>query len=100
MQTGRQFRHLFAMILLMCQPSAPELLWNTHKSALCEDLLYYAQQLSPVQTITLNSTIENEVLNQIEHYLQSNNTSLKNFPYMPIPLIQDIYPYYTDNNLN
>ena len=40
-QTGKQLRHLFAMILLMCQPLAPELLWNTHKLALCEDFLYH-----------------------------------------------------------
>ena len=85
MQTGKQLRHLFSMILLICQPIVPELLWNTHKSALCEDLLYHAQQPSPFQTITLNDIIENEALIQIEHYLQSNETSLKNFPHMPIP---------------
>jgi len=100
MQTGRQLHHLFAMILLMCQPSAPELLWNTHKSALCEDLLYYAQQLSPFLTVILNNEIENEALNQIEHYLQSNNTSLKNFPHMPIPSAQEIYSYLPNNNSN
>src|SRR5436189_4895073 len=98
MQTGRQLRHLFAMILLMCQPLAPELLWNTHKLALCKDLLYHTQQHSPCQTITLNNTIENEALNQIEYYLQSNNTSLKNFYHMPIPSAQDIYPYFINNN--
>ncbi|GET63088.1 uncharacterized protein LOC101240230 [Rhizophagus irregularis DAOM 181602=DAOM 197198] len=47
MKTEKQLRHLFSMILLICQPTAPELLWNTHKLALCEDLLYHAQQLSP-----------------------------------------------------
>lgn len=101
MQTGKQLRHLFAMILLMCQPSAPELLWNTHKSALCEDLLYHAQQHSSSdQPITLNNIIENEALNQIDHYLRSNNTSLENFPHMPIPSTQDTYSYLTNNNLD
>jgi hypothetical protein len=48
MQTGRQLRHLFA----------------THKSALCEDLLYCVSQISPSQTVTLNNAIENEALNR------------------------------------
>lgn len=75
----------------MCQPTAPELLWNTHKLVLCENLLYNAQQLSPFQAIILNDIIENKALIQIEHYLQSNETSLKNFPHMPIPSTQNIY---------
>src|SRR2546429_3470229 len=100
MQTEKQLRHLFVTILLICQPSAPELLWNTHKSALCEDLLYHSQQLSPFQTVTLNDTIENEALNQIEYYLQSNDTCLKNFPHMPTPSTQNIYPYFANNDLN
>src|ERR1700722_9526842 len=33
--TGQQLRHLFAIILVYCQPTAPEKLWNKHKSALC-----------------------------------------------------------------
>ena len=40
LQTGQQLRHLFAIILLFCQLITPEDLWNTHKSALCEDILY------------------------------------------------------------
>ncbi|CAI2189648.1 18912_t:CDS:2, partial [Funneliformis geosporum] len=42
MQTEKQLRHLFVMILLMYQPLTPENLWNTHKLALCEDILYNA----------------------------------------------------------
>ncbi len=100
MQTGKQLRHLFAMILLMCQPLVPEQLWNTHKLALCEDILYHAQQLAPSQTVILNDTIENEALNQIEHYLQSNGMSLENFPHMPIPLIQNVHSNYANDNLD
>ncbi|CAG8661536.1 18179_t:CDS:2 [Rhizophagus irregularis] len=74
MKTEKQLRHLFSMILLICQPTAPELLWNTHKLALS--------------------------LIQIEHYLQSNETSLKNFPDMPIPSTQNTYHNSTDNDLD
>jgi hypothetical protein len=38
-QTGRQMRHLFAMLLLHCQPGAPELLFERHITELCEDIL-------------------------------------------------------------
>ena len=40
-KTGQQLRHLFTIILLYCQPAAPEKLWNNHKSALCEDISRY-----------------------------------------------------------
>ena len=40
-KTGQQLRYLFAIILLYCQPAAPEKLWNNHKSALCEDISRY-----------------------------------------------------------
>ena len=39
-KTGQQLRHLFAMILLYCQPAAPERLWDNYKLALCEDLIH------------------------------------------------------------
>ena len=32
-KTGQQLRHLFATLLLFCQPTTPELLWNNHKPA-------------------------------------------------------------------
>ena len=84
----------------MCQPLAPELLWNTYKLALCEDFLYLAQQTSPSQTVILNDTIENKALSQIEQYLQSNEMSLKNFPHMPIPSVQNTYSDSSNNDLN
>jgi len=34
-KTGQQLHQIFAMILLYCQPAAPETLWNNHKLALC-----------------------------------------------------------------
>jgi len=43
-KAGQQLRHLFAMILLFCQPVVPEKLWDNHKLALCEDILYQNNQ--------------------------------------------------------
>ncbi|CAB4425285.1 unnamed protein product [Rhizophagus irregularis] len=78
-KTGQQLQHFFAMILLFCQPAIPEVLWNNYKLALCEDIMYHHNQQ------VMHDAIENEALNQLEHYLLLNGTSLKNFPNMPLP---------------
>ncbi|KAF8054766.1 hypothetical protein FPV67DRAFT_1400705, partial [Lyophyllum atratum] len=38
MQTGSRLRHLFATILLFCQPSEPHVLWNEFRPQICDDL--------------------------------------------------------------
>ena len=86
-KTGQQLRHLFAMILLYCQLTTPERLWNNHKLALCEDLTHKNYQFT--QNIQYNNTsdiVEHEALNQLNSYLQLNEKSLKDFLKMPIPL--------------
>ncbi|KAG6963048.1 hypothetical protein JG687_00006807, partial [Phytophthora cactorum] len=34
-----QLRHLFAVLLVYCDPTSPDDLWNAHLPALCEDFL-------------------------------------------------------------
>jgi hypothetical protein len=86
-KTGQQLRHLFAMILLYCQPTTPETLWNNHKLALCEDILYqHCQFTQNVQYNNINNTIEHKALNQLNNYLLSNGKSLKDFPNMDLLL--------------
>jgi PIF1-like helicase len=97
-KTGQQLRHLFAMILLFCQPTTPEQLWNNHKLALCEDILYrHYQLIQNVQYNNINSTIEYEALNQLNHYLLLNGKSLNDFPDMPLPL-ENISNINNDDN--
>ena len=84
-KSGKQLLHLFATILLFCQPMIPENLWNNHKSALCEEILYQNCHLIQDQNRNISSAIKNEVLNQLEHYLSLNEKSLKDFPNMPLP---------------
>ena len=62
-KTGKQLRHLFAMILLYCQPTTPENLWNEHKLALCEDILHQNR------CNDISNTIEYKALNQLNSYL-------------------------------
>ncbi|EIW59199.1 uncharacterized protein TRAVEDRAFT_94740, partial [Trametes versicolor FP-101664 SS1] len=38
MQTGTRLRHLFATVLLFCQPAHPGALWNEFRSSICDDL--------------------------------------------------------------
>src|SRR6266540_6398681 len=85
LQTGQQLRHLFAMILLFCQPITPEDLWNTHKSALCENILYRDHQLTQNQNNNVSNSIENKALDQLENYLHLNGKLLKDFSNMPLP---------------
>src|SRR5215213_228717 len=49
-QTGKQLRYLFASILLFCQPVSPEILWNKHRRALCEDIYYRNRAIMGSQT--------------------------------------------------
>ncbi|CAB4418715.1 unnamed protein product [Rhizophagus irregularis] len=83
-KTGQQLRHLFVMILLYCQPTAPETLWKNHKLALCEDILY--QYTQNVQYNNVNNIIEYRALNQLNQYLLLNGKSLKDFPNMHLLL--------------
>jgi PIF1-like helicase/Helitron helicase-like domain at N-terminus len=98
-KSGQQLRHLFAMILLFCQPAAPERLWDNHKLALCEDILY--QDFHFIQNDQYNddsdNVVEHKALNQLNHYLQLNGKSLKDFPNMPLPLV-DIPSVINNNN--
>jgi hypothetical protein len=38
MQTGTRLRHLFATLLLFCEPSGPAQLWADFRTQICEDL--------------------------------------------------------------
>ena len=38
MHTGSALRWLFAIILLHCYPTSPEVLWNQFKHKICDDL--------------------------------------------------------------
>ena len=62
-QTGKQLRYLFASILLFCQSVNPEILWNKHRRALCEDIYYRNRAIMESQTDDLPDVIEYEALN-------------------------------------
>lgn len=83
-KSGKQLRQLFASILLFCEPTNPENLWNDHKLNLCEDILYFERFVNP--NAIINRHIESLALNDIENILSFQGKSLSdNYPSMPLP---------------
>jgi len=85
-QSGHQLRHLFATILIHCNPTRPEQLWMRYKQNLSDDILYQTQQ--ELQDLNLQMTeqdIENRALYKLDNILIQQGKTLKDFPDMPIP---------------
>ena len=68
-----QMRQLFATVLVYCHPADPAALWHKFKGDMGED---YQHQ---------GGDVENRVLLSIEQALEGMNSSLRNFPNMPLP---------------
>ena len=67
MQTGKQLRHLFAVILLFGNPVAPEALFEEFQDDLCDDILREHEQRA-----TLQGEIVNEALLHIDSILRDS----------------------------
>ncbi|CAG8603148.1 12337_t:CDS:10 [Cetraspora pellucida] len=72
-RSGHQLRHLFAIILINCQPNEPDF---------TEDVIYHSQNHNLQLT---EHEIENDALNKLEIILLQQNKTLKDFPNMPLP---------------
>ena len=83
MHSGTQLRSLFVTILLFCCPQDPVELWNHFKDNICDDLQRRLQQ-SSTQNVEPGDEIDYG-LYLIEQLLQRSNSSLSNFPGMPMP---------------
>ncbi|CAG8590817.1 9649_t:CDS:2, partial [Cetraspora pellucida] len=81
-RSGHQLHHLFAIILINCQPNKPEHLWAKHIVAFTEDVIYYLQNHNLQLT---EHEIENDALNKLEIIFLQQNKTLKDFPNMPLP---------------
>jgi hypothetical protein len=85
-QTGLQMRKLFATLLLFCEPSRPELLWNANISALSDDILSQVRHNTGDMSLELTDTdIHNRALYHLQSILSKHGRSLNEFPNMPIP---------------
>ena len=82
MQTGKQLRSLFAVILRDCCPTQPVQLWEKFRNHICDDLKYALQRLGK------QNPTEEEIydygLYLINQLLQYSNKSLSDYPSMPL----------------
>ena len=83
MKTGNQLRRLFAIILLHCYPTSPEVLWENHKHRICDDLEH------KLGTIGYQEPSEEQIydygLHLLNQILMQSLKSLEKFPNMPLP---------------
>ena len=80
----RQLRHLFATILVFCNPSFPRSLWNAFSVDLCEDFAFAARRDNDTDSDTsIAEDIRHSALYHLDTILQANNQSLRNYPDLP-----------------
>ena len=83
MQTGKQLRALFVVILRDCLPAQPVELWQQFRQHICDDLKHALRQHGR------EDPPEEEVydygLYLINQILQHSNRSLRDYPPMPLP---------------
>jgi hypothetical protein len=78
---AQHVRQLFVSLLMYNTVADPAQLWNNHKDALSEDILYAARQQQPgrPQDEQLLQECHDEALRRIDDMLQALNSSLSNF---------------------
>ena len=83
MQVGSSLRSLFALILLHCHPTSPELLWHQFKHHICDDLRFKLQSIYPNRLFE-DDEVHMYGLHLINKILIKSNKTLSNFPEMPV----------------
>lgn len=69
---------MFAIILTLCSPSNPKILWETHKNSLCEDFLFKENKNKNTDNMEFTDEIFNMGLISIEEKcILINNHTLK-----------------------
>ncbi|CAG8808428.1 8202_t:CDS:2, partial [Cetraspora pellucida] len=83
---GVKLQHLFAIILLFCEPTHPDKLWHKYKHAFTDDILSHLCKFNNnPHALFSDAEIEDFALRHIQSILQSQGRSIEEFPYMPIP---------------
>jgi hypothetical protein len=108
---GQSLRNLFCLILMHCQPSRPNVLWNDFKTQLCEDLPRRLQHIIGNDADPAAEQIFDYGLFLIDEELRAHGLSLDNFPSMPRnqqpwnnpfqnPWLNEQLNYHPDNELH
>jgi len=87
-RTGMQLRKLFATLLLFCEITRPEVLWEKNISILSDDILFQVRNDTGNPTLELTDTdIHNRALCHLQSILSRRGRFLNEFPNMPIPTV-------------
>src|SRR2546426_12658688 len=84
-QTGMQLRKLFATLLLFCEVTRPEVLWEKIFLLLSDDILFQVRNNTGNMTLEFTDDIRNEILCNLQSILNKYGRFLSEFPNMPIP---------------
>jgi hypothetical protein len=96
MQSGRQLRALFAIMLTHCTPAHPDALWIQFRDNICDDLLPQLQIKHAIDLPT-QAQIWDFGLFLLDELLQQSNSSLSMFP--PMPLWERNWASYQGNQM-
>jgi hypothetical protein len=80
MQTGTRLRHLFATLLLFCEPTRPGALWEEFRHQICDDL---RRRLEIMGRHPTEDDIYDYGLFLLDKVLNEQSRSLRDFPSMP-----------------
>ena len=88
-------RKLFATLLLFCEPTRPEILWEAHISALSDDILFQVRENTGNMTLECTDVdVRNKTLHHLQSILSQHGRLLSDFPNMPIPTA----PFYDEQS--
>jgi hypothetical protein len=95
MQTGKQLRSLFTMILRDCFPAQPDQLWMQFRHHICDDLKHALRLLGHPDAT--EEDIYDYGLYCVNQLLEHTNKSLRDYP--PMPLFQRNWQEVVGNRL-
>lgn len=84
LQSGTRLRHLFATLLLFCNPTQPDILWYTFRHHICDDLRHRLTTSMGRQNPT-DDVVYDFGLHLLNKILRQSGRSLAEFPPMPTP---------------
>ena len=86
-QNGSSLRSLFAIILLSCHPTSPDVLWNQFKHKICDDLRRQLERVPCyINRVFTNEQIYDYGLHLLEKILLESGKRLTDFPPMPLSI--------------
>ena len=84
-QTGSSLQSLFAIILLSCHPTSPEVLWHQFKPKICDDLRRTLESIPRyLNQVFTDEQIYDYGLHLVDKILLESGKHLSDFPLMPL----------------